>query len=189
MGSSQVVRHQVLVLAFGGSNPSSPANRNILVAGAARASLLPLRTAPRGFAVCLSTHRTHIFSIFPVTVRRMKYLIYARKSSESEDRQILSIEAQLQELRTLAEKEQLEIAASFEEAKTAKEPGRIAFAEMLAAVEQGEADGILAWHPDRLARNSVDGGRIVYEEGSDKLRGVDFEAVYDYYTSHEGEDR
>ncbi len=92
----------------------------------------------------------------------MKYFIYCRKSTEEEDRQIQSIEAQEVELREFAAKEKLEIVASFKEAKTAKEPGRIVFAEMLSRIEQGEAQGILSWHPDRLARNSVDGGRIIY---------------------------
>ena len=71
----------------------------------------------------------------------MKYILYARKSSESEERQILSIEAQLAELREFAAKEKLEIVASFQEAKTAKEPGRTKFAEMLKQIEKGEADG------------------------------------------------
>jgi len=81
----------------------------------------------------------------------MKYIIYARKSSESEERQVLSIEAQLAELREFAAKpacrpgrEKLEIVASLCEAKTAKEPGRIIFGEMLARIEKGEAQGILA---------------------------------------------
>ncbi|MEI6288407.1 MAG: recombinase family protein [bacterium] len=92
----------------------------------------------------------------------MKYFIYARKSTEEEDRQILSIEAQLVELKEFAAKEKLEIVASFQEAKTAKEPGRIIFGEMLARIEKGEANGIISWHPDRLARNSVDGGKIIH---------------------------
>ncbi len=92
----------------------------------------------------------------------MKYFIYARKSTEDEDRQILSIEAQLVELKEFAAKEKLEIVASLCEAKTAKEPGRMKFAEMLSLIEKGKADGILSWHPDRLARNSVDGGKIIY---------------------------
>ena len=92
----------------------------------------------------------------------MKYIIYARKSTEEDDRQILSIEAQLVELREFAAKEKLEIVASFEEAKTAKEPGRIKFGEMLSFLESGKAEGILSWNPDRLARNSVDGGRIIH---------------------------
>ena len=59
----------------------------------------------------------------------MKYILYARKSTEEDDRQILSIEAQIFELKKLAAKEKLEIVASFQEAKTAKEPGRMKFAE------------------------------------------------------------
>ncbi len=92
----------------------------------------------------------------------MKYILYARKSTEDDDRQILSIEAQIFELKEFAAKEKLEIVASLQEAKTAKEPGRIKFAEMLALIERGKADGILSWNPDRLARNSVDGGRIIH---------------------------
>jgi site-specific DNA recombinase len=92
----------------------------------------------------------------------MKYIIYARKSTEEDDRQILSIEAQLVELKEFAAKEKLEIVASLCEAKTAKEPGRTKFAEMLSFLEQGKAEGILSWNPDRLARNSVDGGKIIH---------------------------
>ena len=92
----------------------------------------------------------------------MKYIIYARKSTEEDDRQVLSIEAQLVELKEYAAKEKLEIVASLCEAKTAKEPGRIKFAEMLSLIERGKADGIISWHPDRLARNSVDGGKIIH---------------------------
>jgi len=92
----------------------------------------------------------------------MKYILYARKSTEEDDRQILSIEAQIFELKEFAAKEKLEIVASFQEAKTAKEPGRIKFAEMLSLIERGKADGIISWNPDRLARNSVDGGKIIH---------------------------
>ena len=92
----------------------------------------------------------------------MKYILYARKSTEEDDRQVLSIEAQLVELQEYAAKEKLEIVASFCEAKTAKEPGRIKFAEILAILESGKANGIISWHPDRLARNSVDGGKIIH---------------------------
>ena len=53
----------------------------------------------------------------------MKYFIYARKSTEEDDRQVLSIEAQLIELKEFAAKEKLEIVASFQEAKTAKNLG------------------------------------------------------------------
>ena len=92
----------------------------------------------------------------------MKYIIYTRKSTEDENHQVLSIESQLCELREFAAKEKLEIVASLCEAKTAKEPGRTKFAEMLSMIEKGKAEGILSWHPDRLARNSIDGGKIIH---------------------------
>ncbi len=92
----------------------------------------------------------------------MRYFIYARKSTDDEDRQILSIEAQLKELREYAKRETLTIVKEFIEAKTAKKPGRPVFNGMLLQIERGYAEGILAWHPDRLARNSVDGGKIIY---------------------------
>ena len=92
----------------------------------------------------------------------MRYFLYARKSTDDEDRQILSIEAQLTELREFAKKEGLFVYKELVEAKTAKEPGRPIFNVMLSSIEKGEAEAILAWHPDRLARNSVDGGRIIY---------------------------
>ena len=85
----------------------------------------------------------------------MKFFIYARKSTEDEARQILSIDAQLDELRMLASKERLDVAHEYLEAQTAKEPGRPVFNEMMQAVEKGTAQAILAWHPDRLARNSI----------------------------------
>ena len=104
----------------------------------------------------------------------MKYIIYARKSTEEDDRQVLSIEAQLVELKEFAAKEKLEIVASFQEAKTAKEPGRMKFAEMLSLIERGKADGIISWHPDRLARNSVDGGKIIHFVDRGLIRALKF---------------
>ena len=88
--------------------------------------------------------------------------------------QIMSIAAQLTELKEYAIREGLEIVASFEEAKTAKEPGRRVFVEMLEMLEQGKANGILAWHPDRLARNSIDGGRIIHMIDKGILKGLRF---------------
>ena len=90
------------------------------------------------------------------------------------ERQILSIEAQLAELREYAKKENLHVVREFVESKTAKEPGREIFNDMLARVENGEAEGILAWHPDRLARNSIDSGRIIYLVDTGKIRELKF---------------
>ncbi len=90
----------------------------------------------------------------------MSYFLYARKSTDVEDKQVLSIEGQLAELRSLAKSEGLEIAAEFVEKRTAKMPGRPVFNEMLGRIQQGEARGIVCWKLDRLARNPVDGGQI-----------------------------
>jgi site-specific DNA recombinase len=90
----------------------------------------------------------------------MRYFLYARKSTDTEDKQVLSIEAQLTELRNLAHREGLEIVEEFIEKRSAKSPGRPVFGDMMARIQNGEAQGILCWKIDRLARNPVDGGQI-----------------------------
>jgi len=103
-----------------------------------------------------------------------KYFLYARKSTEDDDHQIMSIEAQLFELREYARRENLEILAEFTEAKSAKKPGREKFAEMIDEIEKSDGVGILSWHPDRLARNSVDGGKIIYLVDTQKIVSLRF---------------
>ena len=76
-----------------------------------------------------------------------KFFLYARKSTDEPDRQILSIESQIDELKEFAEREQLDIVETFIESQTAKEPGRPIFNNMLSLIEKGKASGILAWHP------------------------------------------
>ena len=103
-----------------------------------------------------------------------KHFIYCRKSTEDEERQILSIEAQLTELREYAKRENLLIVKEYTESQTAKEPGRPVFNQMVSEIEQGNAQGILAWNPDRLARNSVDGGKIIYLVDTGKIQSLKF---------------
>jgi len=103
-----------------------------------------------------------------------KFFLYCRKSTDVEDKQVLSIEAQITELREFAKRENLQIVEVFIEKQTAKVPGRPIFNEMLEKIEIGEANGILSWHPDRLARNSVDGGRIIYLLDTGKLQSLKF---------------
>ncbi len=86
---------------------------------------------------------------------------YLRKSSKQEEKQAPSIPRQRAELLAYARREGLRIGREFIERESAKSTGRPVFNEMLRRVEAGEATGILTWHPDRLARNAVDGGRIL----------------------------
>jgi DNA invertase Pin-like site-specific DNA recombinase len=104
----------------------------------------------------------------------IKYFIYCRKSSEDEERQVLSIEAQLTELREFAKQNNLFVVKEFYESKTAKEPGREVFNFMMSEIEKGNASGILAWNPDRLARNSIDGGRVIYLVDTGKITSLKF---------------
>ena len=103
-----------------------------------------------------------------------KFFIYTRKSTDTEDRQVRSISDQLAELKSLALKENIEVVDIFVEKQTAKVPGRPILNEMLQRIEAGEATGILAWHPDRLARNSVDGGKIIYLLDTGKITELKF---------------
>ncbi len=111
-----------------------------------------------------------------------KWYLYARKSTDVEDKQVLSIEAQLVELREFAKREGLDIAAEFVEKQSAKAPGRPIFGKLLKLIEQSGGN-ILAWHPDRLARNSIDGGQIVYLLDSGKLGTLKFPSFWFENTS------
>ncbi|MBF0593875.1 MAG: recombinase family protein [Candidatus Omnitrophica bacterium] len=90
------------------------------------------------------------------------YIIYARKSSESEDRQVASISSQVDELKRLAKERNLKVVDILTEEKSAKAPGRPIFGQLLADISNGKAKGILCWKLDRLARNPVDGGSITW---------------------------
>jgi len=91
-----------------------------------------------------------------------RYFVYARKSTESEDRQILSIDAQVKELTEVADKRGLAVVKIFRESKSAKAPGRQVFNQMMLQVAEGRAQGILCWKLDRLARNPIDGAVIIW---------------------------
>src|SRR3989344_9442684 len=86
------------------------------------------------------------------------YFLYARKSTDVEDKQVLSIEAQLNELRSLAKRDGLEIAAEFVEKRTAKMPGRPIFNEMAQRIQAGGAQGGICCENERLARHPGGGG-------------------------------
>jgi len=92
----------------------------------------------------------------------VKYCLYARKSTESEEAQILSIDSQIKEMLTMAERDNLEIVEIKKESHSAKEAGaRPVFNELVEGIKVGKYNGILTWAPDRISRNAGDLGRIV----------------------------
>ncbi len=96
----------------------------------------------------------------PPKQEKIRYFMYLRKSSEAEDRQVQSIDAQKRELEEFAKENGLEIVGIFEESQSAKAPGRPIFTGMIERITKGEADGLLVWKLNRLARNPIDGGTI-----------------------------
>lgn len=90
----------------------------------------------------------------------IKYFIYARKSSEDKEKQVASIEDQLEVLNKIAKQNNIKIVDTYDESLSAKKPGRPRFTAMLERIIKGDANGILCWKLDRLARNPIDGGQI-----------------------------
>jgi site-specific DNA recombinase len=103
---------------------------------------------------------------------KLKYIIYCRKSSEDKDRQVISIESQERELLDYAKKNKLEVAGVFHEEKSAHKRGRPVFAETIALMEKGKANAFLVWQPNRIARNTADGGLVISHMDEGAIREV-----------------
>jgi DNA invertase Pin-like site-specific DNA recombinase len=98
----------------------------------------------------------------PITTPPLKYCLYARKSTEEEDQQALSIESQIKEMTAIAQKEKLNITEIKRESHSSKAVGqRPIFNQMIKEVKEGKFNALLTWAPDRLSRNAGDLGTIV----------------------------
>jgi len=98
----------------------------------------------------------------PPSPIKVKYCLYARKSTEEEDQQVLSIDSQIREMEKMAREQELEIVVTKKESHSAKEAGqRPVFEEIIREIKEKKFDGILTWAPDRISRNAGDLGRIV----------------------------
>lgn len=96
------------------------------------------------------------------SIKNAKYCLYARKSSESDERQAMSIDAQLKEMMAIAEREHLDIVEIKQESKSAKATGvRTEYNELIKEIAEGKINAILTWAPDRLSRNAGDLGSLV----------------------------
>ena len=93
---------------------------------------------------------------------KIKYCLYARKSSEDDERQALSIDSQIKEMLAMAERDGMEIAEVRNESHSAKASGmRPVYNQLIADIRSGMFNGILTWAPDRLSRNAGDLGALV----------------------------
>jgi len=103
----------------------------------------------------------------------VKYCLYARKSSESDERQAMSIDSQIKEMKDLARREGLNVVAERFESKSAKESGqRDVFVKLLKELNAGQYNAILTWAPDRLSRNAGDLGSLVDLMDQKKLLAI-----------------
>ncbi|MFA6466755.1 MAG: recombinase family protein [Patescibacteria group bacterium] len=104
---------------------------------------------------------------------KLKYCLYARKSTESDERQALSIDSQVKEMLQIAERENLEIIDIRRESKSAKDSGnRPVFKELIHDISEERFNAILTWAPDRLSRNAGDLGSLVDLMDAKKLLGI-----------------
>ena len=115
-----------------------------------------------------------------------KYVIYARKSTESEDRQVLSIDSQVREVRQLAARHGVAVTEVLTESRSAKAPGRPIFGQLIRRIQRGEIGGVLCWKMDRLARNPYDSGLILQAQADGKLERI---ITSDGVKSSDGNDR
>lgn len=103
-----------------------------------------------------------IHSNISISETRIKYCLYARKSTESDEQQALSIDSQIKEMTAIADRLKLNVVAIKRESHSAKDSGqRPVFKELLEEVSKGVYNGILTWAPDRLSRNAGDLGSVV----------------------------
>lgn len=115
----------------------------------------------------------------------MKYLIYVRKSTEDrEDKQVLSIESQIEEIK--GKFPSYDVVEIIKESKSAYKPyNRPEFQRMIEIFESGKAQGLLAWHPDRLSREPISGGMVMHLLDKGVIKDLKF-ASYNFQLSPEG---
>lgn len=93
---------------------------------------------------------------------KVTYCLYARKSSEDDERQALSIDSQTKEMAIQGKEQGLRVSDIREESHSAKISGkRPVFNQIIEDIRAGLFNGILSWAPDRLSRNAGDLGALV----------------------------
>jgi DNA invertase Pin-like site-specific DNA recombinase len=102
-----------------------------------------------------------------------RYCLYARKSTEQDERQAMSIDSQIKEMMDLANRDSLQVIAIKQESYSAKASAkRPIFNELLEDIRNDKFNGILTWAPDRLSRNAGDLGSLVDLMDAGKLQQI-----------------
>jgi len=115
---------------------------------------------------------------------KIRYLAYCRKSTEGKEKQALSIETQKDKISEFSG--DLDIIEILEEKHSAFHPyGRPVFSSMVERIKNGEAQGIITWHPDRLSRNEIDAGTLTYMIRKGEIQDLKF-GSYSFDNSPEG---
>jgi len=110
-----------------------------------------------------------------VPLTDLKYVIYVRKSTKGEDKQERSIDDQISECKAFADKQNLIVKDTIREQESAKDSGqRPLFNQMLADIRNHKFDGIIAWHPDRIARNMKEAGEVIDMLDKKELKDLKF---------------
>lgn len=120
----------------------------------------------------------------------IKYVLYARKSTTDENRQLRSIPDQIKECRQAIRNrkniDENQIVEIIEEDGSAKSAGqRPLFDKMLEGFRTGKYQGLICWSPDRLARNMKEGGEIIEMIDEHIIQKILF-ATYDFEDSPNG---
>ncbi len=109
-------------------------------------------------------------------IKQLTIIRYRRKSTEGDERQIASLSDQANALDEIIERLGIvntQIYGDVEESKSAKAPGRLGFnTKVLKPIEQGKANAIMCWHPDRLSRNAIDTAALVQLMDTGELRAI-----------------
>jgi site-specific DNA recombinase len=117
-------------------------------------------------------------------MEQLRYAIYTRKSTEDEERQVLSLDSQRDKIKELFGN--VKIVKEFRESKSAFEPDkRPQFKELLELIDAGKIDGIISWHPDRLSRNAVDAANITHRVTKGIIKDLKFASGFGFENSPE----
>lgn len=93
---------------------------------------------------------------------KLRFVLYARKSTEENDKQFLSIPRQIEMCQDIAKRNGYNIVDVKTEQHSARYSGqRPVFSSIISDIKAGKYDAIIAYHPDRLSRNMLESGIIL----------------------------